>query len=74
MASSSYVGEGYVHTVESCGQPVRVRRHHREAINRGDSIRLHFPPAETVVVAPSDGLDMEGLEGGLAGEEAARAV
>ena len=74
VASSSYVGEGYVHTVESCGQPVRVRRHHREAINRGDSIRLHFPPAETVVVAPSDGLDMEGLEGGLAGEEAARAV
>ncbi|MDE0029426.1 MAG: ABC transporter ATP-binding protein [Deltaproteobacteria bacterium] len=73
VASSSYVGEGYVHTVESCGQPVRVRRHHREAINRGDSIRLHFPPAETVVVAPSDGLDMEGLEGGLAGEEAARA-
>ena len=63
VASSSYVGEGYVHTVESCGQPVRVRRHHREAINRGDSIRLHFPPAETVVVAPSDGLDMEGLEG-----------
>jgi len=74
VASSSYVGEGYVHTVESCGQPVRVRRHHREAINRGDSIRLHFPPAETVVVAPADGLDMEGLEGGLAGEEAARAV
>ena len=73
VAASSYVGEGYVHTVESCGQPVRVRRHHREAINRGDSIRLHFPPAETVVVAPSDGLDMEGLEGGLAGEEAARA-
>ena len=73
VASSSYVGEGYVHTVESCGQPVRVRRHHREAISRGDSIRLHFPPAETVVVAPSDGLDMEGLEGGLAGEEAARA-
>ena len=73
VASSSYVGEGYVHTVESCGQPVRVRRHHREAINRGDSIRLHFPPAETVVVAPSDGLDMEGLEGGLAGEDAARA-
>ena len=73
VASSSYVGEGYVHTVESCGQPVRIRRHHREAIHRGDSIRLHFPPAETVVVAPSDGLDMEGLEGGLAGEDAARA-
>ena len=73
VAASSYVGEGYVHTVESCGQPVRVRRHHREAISRGDSIRLHFPPAEAVVVAPSEGLDMEGLEGGLAGEEAARA-
>ena len=74
VAASSFVGEGFVHTVMTSGQPVRVRRHHSEAISRGDSIRLHFPPAQTVVVAPSAGLDMEGLEGGLAGEEASRAV
>ena len=73
VSASSFVGEGYVYTIMAAGHPIRIRRHHREAINQGNEIRLRFPPAQTVVVVPSIGAQSEDLEGGIAGEDASRA-
>ncbi len=73
VVSSDYVGEGFVHTVEAAGQPIRIKRHHNEAISKGDKIRFRFPPDQTVVVTPVENLASEDLEGGLAGEGASHA-
>jgi iron(III) transport system ATP-binding protein len=73
VVASDYVGEGFVHTVEAAGEPVRLKCHHKNAINQGDTIRLRFPPNQTVVVTPAENLISEDLEGGLAGEGASRA-
>jgi ABC-type Fe3+/spermidine/putrescine transport system ATPase subunit len=63
VIASNYVGEGFVHTVEAAGQHIRVKRHHSEAFNRGDTIRLRFPTQQTVVVSPAEDLDAADLEG-----------
>ena len=48
VTASNYVGEGFVHTVDVAGQQIRVKRHHKEDINLRDTIRLRFPPRQTV--------------------------
>ncbi len=73
VISSDYVGEGFVHTVEAAGEPIRVKCHHMNSVKKGDSVRLRFPPNHTVVVTPAANLLSEDLEGGLAGEGASRA-
>jgi len=73
VISSDYVGEGFVHTVAVAGESIRIKRHHKEAISTGDTVRLRFPPSQTVVVTPAEHLISEDLEGGLAGEGASRA-
>lgn len=73
VVSSDYVGEGFVHAVEAQGQRIRLKCHHREALEKGDSVHLRFPPDSTVVVTPADNLAADELEGGLAGEVASRA-
>jgi ABC-type Fe3+/spermidine/putrescine transport system ATPase subunit len=73
VISSDYVGEGFIHTVAASGESIRIKRHHKEAISKGDTVRLRFPPSQTVVVTPAESLISEDLEGGLAGEGASRA-
>ena len=73
VISSDYVGEGFVHTVKASGEPIRIKCHHKDAIKKGDNVRLRFPPGQTVVVTPAENLISEDLEGGLAGEGASRA-
>jgi iron(III) transport system ATP-binding protein len=73
VMASDYVGEGFIHTVEASGKPIRVKCHHQKAIDKGDSVGLRFPPNQTVVVTPVEDLISEDLEGGLAGEGASRA-
>lgn len=63
VISSNFVGEGFVHTVEAAGQQIRIKRHHQEEINQGDTVRLRFPPQQTVVVTPAKDLDATDLEG-----------
>ena len=73
VISSDYVGEGFVHTVKASGEPIRIKCHHKDTIKKGDTVRLRFPPTQTVVVTPAENLISEDLEGGLAGEGASRA-
>ena len=73
VVASDYVGEGFVHTVEAAGQPIRIKCHHKDAISKGDNVQLRFPPGQTVVVTPAENLLSEDLEGGLDGESASRA-
>jgi len=63
ITASNFVGEGFVHTVEAAGQKIRVKLHHKENVNRGDTVQLRFPPRQTVVVSPAEDLDSTQLEG-----------
>lgn len=70
VVSSSFVGEGFVYTIEALDQRIRIKRHHNEVINPGEKITILFPPNQTIVVTPAEDLEAEDLEGGLTGEGA----
>jgi len=70
---SDFVGEGFVHTVGIAGKEVRVKRHHNESINPGDTIGLYLPPSQTVAATPAEDLNAEDIEGGFAGNGVSRA-
>ena len=70
VVSSSFVGEGFVYTIEAFDQRIRIKRHHNEVINPGEKITILFPPNQTIVVTPAEDLEAEDLEGGLTGEGA----
>ncbi|MEE2971047.1 MAG: ABC transporter ATP-binding protein [Pseudomonadota bacterium] len=61
--ASNYVGEGFVHTVETAGQEIRVKLHHNQTVAKGEEQRLRFPPEHTVLVSPTADLSAEALEG-----------
>jgi len=73
IIASDYVGEGFVHTIKVRDESIRVKCHHKDEIKKGDTVRLRFPPRQTVIVTPAEKLISEDLEGGLAGEGASRA-
>ena len=61
--ASNYVGEGFVHTIRTAGEDVRIKRHHNKKIGLGETQQLRFPPEHTVVVSPAKDLSAEALEG-----------